>query len=511
MRDLGALGQDTFSSLCNSVGLIPNPSKIDKTGWDYFVEFPTSLSDNLPLDMQAAPIECKVQVKATDHKKRRVQISLSNLSRLVNAPMPAYVCLLQFEGQHQPKSIFLRHLGFDIISHILRRLRELSEKDITDLRKHSMTITFSEEDVLELSGASLKRRIEEDVPNGMAEYVKAKSEFIKSTGFESGHTLIQFNVAHENPIGTIIDHSLGLLEEIKVANVVARHKRFNIQSQKSIFELETATFRMDCPQSSKDCIVTLRTRKLGSRYSFKATMHLSPLYNIVPDTYNKIRVHSDLFELLIKHHGNDHQFSYSFTNKCDIGELRDFIDIMSLLSTNQKTELWIEILVNGLPPLEMSAQVNLSLADLEGPADLVGKAFDIVQRYRIADGVRLYYSDLANVFQSIIVFHKLVIEKNVESISFGTTDEIDLSTKVGVVVFTNTRLGEYRLGCMVGAVGIAIPTETGYVMQHPAIMFTRDIMVEEDQVIGNEPLLDLALEIAREMESQGITSIIINE
>ncbi|MFZ0932454.1 MAG: hypothetical protein WAN11_27900 [Syntrophobacteraceae bacterium] len=375
-----------------------------------------------------------------------------------------------------------------------------------------MVITLSEKDAIELSGASLKHRIEEDVPNGMAEYVKAKSEFIKSTGFELGHAVISFNVDHENPIGTIIDHSLGLLKEIKVANVVAKHKRFNIRSQKSIFELETATFRMDCPQSSKDCIVTFRTSKLGPRYSFKATIHLSPLYNIVPDTYNKIRVHSDLFELIIKHHGNDHQFSYNFINKFNIGELRDFIDIMRFLSTNQETELWIEILVNGLPPLEMgSAQVNLSLSDLDGPAELVDMAFDIAQYYRIVDGVRLYYSDLSNVFQSIIVFHELVIEKNVESISFGTTDEIHLSIEVGVVVFTSTRLGEYRLGCMVGAVGMTIPTETGYIMQHPAIMFTRDIIVEGGQVIGNESLLNLALEIAREMESKGISQIIINE
>lgn len=40
MRDLGLMGESTFSLWCAEVGLIPNGSQIDKTGWDFFVEFP---------------------------------------------------------------------------------------------------------------------------------------------------------------------------------------------------------------------------------------------------------------------------------------------------------------------------------------------------------------------------------------------------------------------------------------------------------------------------------------
>ena len=41
MRDLGLMGESTFSLWCADVGLIPNGSQIDKTGWDFFVA-PTS-------------------------------------------------------------------------------------------------------------------------------------------------------------------------------------------------------------------------------------------------------------------------------------------------------------------------------------------------------------------------------------------------------------------------------------------------------------------------------------
>lgn len=42
MRDLGQLGESTFAMWCAQVGLIANGSAIDKTGWDYYVEFPIS-------------------------------------------------------------------------------------------------------------------------------------------------------------------------------------------------------------------------------------------------------------------------------------------------------------------------------------------------------------------------------------------------------------------------------------------------------------------------------------
>ncbi len=40
MRDVGGMGENTFEAWCNSVGLAANRSQIDKTGWDYLVEFP---------------------------------------------------------------------------------------------------------------------------------------------------------------------------------------------------------------------------------------------------------------------------------------------------------------------------------------------------------------------------------------------------------------------------------------------------------------------------------------
>ena len=63
MRDVGMMGESTFESWCHSAGLIPNRSQVDRTGWDYFVEFPETASSGQPADLEPAPIECRVQVK----------------------------------------------------------------------------------------------------------------------------------------------------------------------------------------------------------------------------------------------------------------------------------------------------------------------------------------------------------------------------------------------------------------------------------------------------------------
>ena len=93
MRDLGRLGEYTFSVWCSQVGLVANPSIIDKTGWDFYVQFP--IADDLSVSKLHKPaVECRVQVKATDSSDRKWQITLSNLRQMATASMPTFYCFL---------------------------------------------------------------------------------------------------------------------------------------------------------------------------------------------------------------------------------------------------------------------------------------------------------------------------------------------------------------------------------------------------------------------------------
>ena len=62
MRDVGRMGENTFEAWCNSIGLTANKSQVDKTGWDYLVEFPIDHDNSLPADLIPKAIECRIQV-----------------------------------------------------------------------------------------------------------------------------------------------------------------------------------------------------------------------------------------------------------------------------------------------------------------------------------------------------------------------------------------------------------------------------------------------------------------
>lgn len=93
MADIGEMGEKIFSYWCAEAEIVCNDSKIDKTGWDFFIEFNDAFDKSLPLDMQHPRIEAKVQVKSTQSVKRSVQVSLSNLQRLATSIQPAFLCL----------------------------------------------------------------------------------------------------------------------------------------------------------------------------------------------------------------------------------------------------------------------------------------------------------------------------------------------------------------------------------------------------------------------------------
>ena len=97
MNDIGKMGEKIFSYWCSTAGLVVNKATEDETGWDFHVEFPFTSNPDfpLPLDMQKSPIECKIQVKATNTQNKSVQITLSVLHRLVKSPLPAFIAFIR--------------------------------------------------------------------------------------------------------------------------------------------------------------------------------------------------------------------------------------------------------------------------------------------------------------------------------------------------------------------------------------------------------------------------------
>lgn len=339
MRDLGAMGEDTFSFLCNSVGLIANGSKIDKTGWDFIVEFPENINNETPADMEPAPLECRIQLKSTDRQDRKVQISLKNMNRLVKAPMPSFLCLIEFHKKNDPQAIYLTHIGKILIERTLKRLRDLSGKNISNFNKRKLTVKFTEEDkVKNVSGKALKTAIEKHIPEGLSSYIQEKEKIIKEVGFQSGWAQINFDVIDENPVEKMVDLTLGLVNDVKVSNFIGRHSRFNILSQKPFVEHKSGRIELPNLKPDKICTVKFKDSKYGPGYSIKAKLYSSPLNQFLSEEYVKFRIEWNLFNLVVKPYTGETNFQYSFSDdakETSIKELFQFLKLIDSFSRNK--------------------------------------------------------------------------------------------------------------------------------------------------------------------------------
>ncbi len=102
MRDVGELGESTLKLWASQASIIANKSIQDKTGWDYFLEWPVSRDTTngvaRPLDKDPFPLTAFVQVKASDKRPGKWPVKLDNWERAVKNPLPVFFLVLEFDS-----------------------------------------------------------------------------------------------------------------------------------------------------------------------------------------------------------------------------------------------------------------------------------------------------------------------------------------------------------------------------------------------------------------------------
>ena len=172
MRKVGRMGESRFAALCDSVGITQNSSINDEKGWDFFIQFPFEFTGYY--DQTPSPIRALVQVKSTDDRKRNSErITLLNLLHLVKSEIPAFFCFIKYNGEELPQSIYIMHVGDDLIKETLKTIREKQILGKIKLNKTKLTIKFKKEHKLEsICGQALKECIEKHIPDGIQQYIK---------------------------------------------------------------------------------------------------------------------------------------------------------------------------------------------------------------------------------------------------------------------------------------------------------------------------------------------------
>jgi len=275
MRDLGRMGESAFAQWCASAGLTANSSTVDRTGWDFFVEFEFDSKENLQIStVHNAALECKVQVKSTDNNDRKLGIKLSNLKRLATAAMPAFIIFIEFDGTDSPQRVFLVHVNQDLSLKILSRLHDAEQQGASDLlHKKTMTIKYDETHLLaEISGKSLALAMRKEIGLSMSDYVAKKNAHLSSAGFDDGFAEITFTANGVGEISKLIDMSIGLESDAGISELVGFKKRFGKISATPFLSEKNVKLGMPDLKPTFEGTLNFKADKIGSSFSFFCTV-----------------------------------------------------------------------------------------------------------------------------------------------------------------------------------------------------------------------------------------------
>lgn len=514
MRDLGLMGESAFSLWCNSVGLVANGSKIDKTGWDFFVEFPISHVKDLPVDMLPAPLECKVQVKATDQKNRQTQITVSNLHRLVKAPVPTFICFIEFDGKNEAQAAYLVHIDQKIIEQTLKRMRELEVKgQARELNKRKITIKYSNKEKLKNpNGESLKESIEQCVPHGAEVYIENKNNLLKTLGFETGSGQFNVELSGKDPISDMVDLTLGLRKEINIDKFVGRHERFGILSPTPFVEAEKGILAILDVKPFSKAVLTFKEYKFSPGISFSTDFYSSQLYNVVPDKYLKFRVKGKFFEMVFEPINNKAHYTFHLdpVDGSSLKELRDMLKVLTLFQKSPNT-LELEIKPDGLPPLCAKIGTDEKLEDWSNLYNVAEMAVSICNELKIpSDAVIVNTASLVKHALSIGNFLKILNgTPSTAKVEFTIEGE-DLNTdkKTSCIFFCQTHIGDHAVGCHLGMIGtLELLGEKSYRLNIEEYILGHHFVSKQDNDFSQEILDNEFKSFSENVETKGLVAI----
>jgi predicted DNA-binding protein len=339
-RDLGALGELKFKELCITAGLIPQKSEMDKTGWDFLVEFPWREDSNTLQDLLPPPLICKIQVKSTDKKRKGENITLSNLHRLIKDQMPVFFCFIEFDGENSPQDIYLVHVGKKIIEKTLKKTRELGVSGIEKkLNRTSIRIGYGKKDRLDnLSGEALRSKIEYFVPDGLENYTREKNTLIKTLGYEDGRYEFTITMAGKKSFLDVIDNSLGIGEEmVDIHRFMGYHKRFGIISEDVDSGFDGGKISLTVKPLS--CWLEFKEEKFSPGVIFPANLYVSPLSRLLPADLHKLRVDSHFFEFIAEPNIGINYKIQRLHEKSSLKELNNLLKVFSMIEDTSKSLL----------------------------------------------------------------------------------------------------------------------------------------------------------------------------
>lgn len=345
-RDIGTAGELIIKQWCALSGITANPSETDRHGWDLHFEIPHLANINLANGLHEANIECKVQVKTTDTKKKTEPVELSNLRSMATSTLPTFYILIEMAGGQQVQAAHLLHIDEKISSKILERIRhETAKPGKLNLHKKTMSLDFKMGVKIQpLNGEGLKSEILKFIGHSQADYVIKKQIFIKSCGFEPGSYKINFqvNMNHADKFARIL---LGDNHSLEVNSLEATVTRFGISEK--LNELQSHSAIMSLSNVLPDGLVKarFRNRRDGTALDFSFDLYRGGAAACLPSKYRVIRFKSQRFSIDMSMHNNSMNMYFHAREDvaCELNELLKNYKLIKMMTNPSDVNFSMEI------------------------------------------------------------------------------------------------------------------------------------------------------------------------
>lgn len=510
MRNLGQMGENTFSLWCADVGLVANGSQIDITGWDFFVEFPFYNSCD-SYEVHKAAIECKVQVKATDKNDRKLQITLSNLRRLITLQMPAFFVFIEFDGGNTSKRAFVVHVDNTLISNVLERLHKIEQsKDENKLNKRTMTIHYDESNELKnLNGSCLKKALESYIGNDFSKYIKNKINHLKSTGFEDGFGLINFTIDGSDNIKKLINSSLGVKNKIDVSNFKLKHQRFGIENISNFLELDDGKIEIIDVKPNADGKIIFKKDNLSIGLVFNCKIFISPFNNFLPKELQNIRIEGEFFEFVFNPKTGVSNYSFSFGKgfRCELNKFRSALELLKLLSSIN-TSVIAELIFDGYPSIQLKLRSLSQEFLFEQELYILECSIKMLSEFNITSYVDISLKEISQYGELIIQFSNIFCySSNKFKIEFTIVEdykkEFNPKEEAACIYFVSILIGSVLLGSIIVFTGLAkTKDDLSYELIVKDVYIEKKIAIEASRGINKNDIINELTLVEQKYESK---------
>lgn len=218
--------EDIFASLGSGTGATINPSRRDRRGWDYLVEWDLPPVPSMPSDRQRLGRTARIQVKSSRQNKPVAKLKLSNAKRFADAVEPCFIVLFWFDKANGAVHIYARHFDRDLVYRTLKRVREAHRDGDTELNRLNMLFPMSDED---LHTDDLIPWLRDRCLADPQLYSAEKGKVVESVGYEEGGLVgsMKFPLSRAK---ALVEHAVGLNRTFNPDWLELREARFGIPS-----------------------------------------------------------------------------------------------------------------------------------------------------------------------------------------------------------------------------------------------------------------------------------------